>query len=312
LATAALASLGILAACDDVTRPQSGSVQVSAVTTGADPDADGYSVVIDGGSTRSLGANGSITLDGVPPGTRQVRLDGVATNCTTGDGVTRQVAVTAEQTTTVAFAISCVERVGRIAVRVSTTGFEWPVGGYRLELDNAVRQQPIGTNDTTTLTGVGEGQHVVWLRGLPDNCKPGGANARMVTVAFGQTSTAGFDVGCVATRGVLRITTATTGPDPDPDGYTARVTRGPSTISDTAVPVEGTVQLDLPLGTNYVVQLLGVAPNCTVEGGTALTVSIDDGFTYDISFAVACELMPATRLPPARSSHSSAAGASIG
>jgi len=300
LATAALVSLGIVAACDDTTRPPApGTIQVTALTSGLDPDADGYVVTVDGGAARSLGANGSITLDGVPSGTRQVRLDGVATNCTASDDASRQVTVTAGQRTTVAFAISCVERVGSIAVRVSTTGVEQPPGGYRLEIDDGIRQQPIGTSDTTTLTGVEEGQHVVWLRGLPDNCR--GPNARTVTVAFGQSSTTQFDVSCVPSRGFLRITTTTTGPAPDPDGYKARVTWGTSTISETALPVGGTVVLDLPARTDYAVRLLGVAPNCTVDssgwGAEARVVEVEGGSVRDISFAVLCEAISVTPLP---------------
>ena len=298
-----VAALGLLMSvvgCDDVTRPHPGNVQVNVVTTGVDPDADGYSVAIDGDAAAPLGANGSITISGVQAGTREIRLDGIASNCAAGDGVSKRITVTDGQLTTVSFAIDCLERVGRIAVRVSTTGVEQPGGGYRLEVDNGDRQQPIGTNDTTTLTGVREGEHVVWLRGLPENC--GGPSSSTVIVAFGQTSIAGFDVRCTPTRGFLRITTTTTGPAPDPDGYTARVTWGASTISESAVPVGGTVVVDLPARTGYVVRLLGVAPNCAVDtrdrAGEARVVDVDGGSVSDVSFAVTCEPGSVTRLPP--------------
>jgi hypothetical protein len=221
-ALAGLVFIAFMAACSDTTEPDptiptAGRVRVTAATSGLDPDGDGYFVTVDNRVRHALGSNGSITLSAVPAGTREVRLDGVATNCTAGNGATRHVSVTAGQLSTVDFAITCVS----------------------------------------------------------------------------------------STLGTVRITTATTGPDPDPDGYTAQVAWGPS-ITSTSMPVAGTVNVDVeardPRFGRYLVSLLGVAANCSVESqgwiGPTRHVDVAAGATVAVAFAVTCEPMLIKRLPP--------------
>jgi hypothetical protein len=60
----------------------------------------------------------------------------------------------------------------------------------------------------------------------------------------------------------LQITTLTTGPEPDPDGYTVQVDARAAQAIGTAASIQIT---DVSTG-NHTVQLAGVAPNCSVSG----------------------------------------------
>ena len=60
----------------------SGSIRVSASTTGVDLDGNGYMLTLDGANSQHLDATGSLTLGQVPPGSHTVALGDVALNCT--------------------------------------------------------------------------------------------------------------------------------------------------------------------------------------------------------------------------------------
>ena len=59
-----------------------GAVQVTTVTSGVDPDPNGYSVLLDDGQQGSLPGTGSVTINGVSAGDHNVILFAVASNCT--------------------------------------------------------------------------------------------------------------------------------------------------------------------------------------------------------------------------------------
>jgi hypothetical protein len=107
--------------------PGTGSIRITAATTGSSPDRDGYAVSVDGGNAQPLDVNGSRTIDGLEPRGHTVVLGGLAPNCTlTGDN-SRTVNVTAGQTATVSFAVSCAStapslnlRIERISITQST------------------------------------------------------------------------------------------------------------------------------------------------------------------------------------------------
>ena len=111
-ASVAFALLLLTAACDDAppTVPiilAAGSLEVAAATSGLDPDRDGYVVTVDAGTPHPLGVDGSLTLADVPAGTHDVRLDGIAANCTADGGTTRRVRVTGGLPSNVTFVVGC-------------------------------------------------------------------------------------------------------------------------------------------------------------------------------------------------------------
>jgi hypothetical protein len=107
--------------------PGTGSIQITTATTGSSPDADGYTVRVDGGNTQPLGVNASRTVNGLEPRAHTVELGGIAQNCTLTGENPRTVNVAAGQSTTVSFALSCAAtapslnlRIERISITQST------------------------------------------------------------------------------------------------------------------------------------------------------------------------------------------------
>jgi CARDB protein len=94
----------------------------------------------------------------------------------------------------------------------------------------------------------------------------------------------GADVTVGPELGTLEITTATSGPEPDADGYAVSV--------DGATPepigINATAQhTGLAVG-NHSVVLSGLAQNCAVTGGATLSVSVTANTVAPAAFAIAC------------------------
>lgn len=106
----------LMAACgsERTTAPPIGTIEVSVVTVGVDPDPDGYSVSLDGNHHVDLPGDGSVTLDGIELGSHVVSLGGLASNCSaveTADVRLHGLSRDAE----VAFEVSCQAAIrGRI------------------------------------------------------------------------------------------------------------------------------------------------------------------------------------------------------
>ncbi len=125
-----------------------GGLQVSTSTGGTSPDADGYSVTLDGADRGTIGATASITLAGLVPGGHIVGLAGVAVNCQVQGENLRAVTVTAGATATVTFAVTCATPppgAGTLRVTTTTTGPDQDADGYTLAVD-AGTAQAIGVN----------------------------------------------------------------------------------------------------------------------------------------------------------------------
>src|SRR5207249_4884420 len=106
-----------------------------------------------------------------------------------------------------------------------------------------------------------------------------------VTVSAGDTSEVAFAVTCVGNLPGLRGTIATTGTDVDPDGYWLEVVDHSWCAR---VPVNGSSTCSGMTPGTYEVQLTGVAPNCAVSGAPARAVTVSEGATAELSFAVTC------------------------
>jgi hypothetical protein len=83
--------------------------------------------------------------------------------------------------------------------------------------------------------------------------------------------------------GQLRVTTATGGTLPDPDGYLLLVDEEPPT----PVGINATVTLTAPEGES-IVELAGIADWCVVEGDPRRMVSVRAGGTTDVAYQVVC------------------------
>ncbi|HMC19978.1 MAG TPA: hypothetical protein VKH16_12140, partial [Gemmatimonadales bacterium] len=272
--------------------PTTGDLTVTTATSGAsgDLDHDGYTVSVDGNSSKSIGTSGSVTFTGLSGGSHSVALSGVASNCTVSGGNTRTVSVTAGSTTRTDFAISCGPTTGSLSVTTASSGASGDVDpdGYTVTLDGGT-SRAVGDNETTTFSGLAPGSHTVVLSGVAANCSVNGGTSRTVSVTAGNTASTSYAVNCAPTgpaTGSLSVTTATSGAsgDVDPDGYTVTLDGATSrAIGDN----ETTTFSGLAPGSHTVV-LSGVAANCSVSGGTSRTVSVTAGSTASTSYSVSC------------------------
>ena len=87
-----------------------------------------------------------------------------------------------------------------------------------------------------------------------------------------------------SSTGNLTVTASTTGSGLDPDGYSVTVDGG----SPQAVGINASVGYTNLAAGNHTVAISGVAANCTVSGGSSLTVTVPSGGTASASFAVSC------------------------
>jgi hypothetical protein len=95
----------------------SGILTVTTGTTGSNPDADGYTVTVDGTSSQAIASNGSATFT-VPAGANPVALSGVASNCAVSGANPGTVTVPAGGTGTATLGVTCFVP----GTRVSGTG----------------------------------------------------------------------------------------------------------------------------------------------------------------------------------------------
>lgn len=290
LAVLAMASavswLGCGGGGSDLTGPEPGSLDVTTVTSGPEPDVDGYTLSIDGAAPEAIAVNASRHTAGLAPGQHTVALAGLAGNCTvaTGTGVT--VEVLAGAAAAVRFEVACAATTGTIEVVTTSAGTPLDPDGYELLLDGAPAQS-IGTSATVSIPGMALGPHTVGLGGIAANCSLDGDNPRAVTVSPGTASPVAFIVACAAlppSTGSIAITTATSGQDQDPDGYSFTIDQG----SVQPIGVNGTASVAGLAAGGHAVRLQGAAANCTIGGDNPRTVAVAAGETATTAFAVTC------------------------
>jgi len=108
--------------------------------------------------------------------------------------------------------------------------------------------------------------------------------ATITASADGKSASAAISVPLT---GFIRVTTATTGVDPDPDGYLVNAWGGGRYWSSFTA-TNGTVTLSQVLPGDYTVQLSGEAVNCQISGTNPRFVSVPAGDTVAVGFDVAC------------------------
>jgi hypothetical protein len=185
------------AGCSETNEPPApdGTLVVQTATTGVDPDADGYSITLDADDAGSIGPNASVAFADLASGDHAVEMGGLAANCQlTGDNP-RTVVVPAADTVEVSFAVSCIFLAATVTVKTSTSGSAPDPDGYLLSVDGGPGQ-PVGPQDSLTLTGVAPGSHDFQLVGLISNCRVAGANPITLTLEPGATVSLTFSVTC--------------------------------------------------------------------------------------------------------------------
>ena len=276
-----------LGACDEETPvgPTVGSVRVTATTTGADLDADGYTAALDGGAGLALPANGGeVFFSNVSPGTSSVELTDIAANCTVSGSNPASVTVTAGDTATVAFDVACTAVASDLVVTATTTGDSIDADGYQVVIGSD--STAIGVNDTVTFANVTPGDVDVTLDDVAANCAVTGGNTQTATIPTGGTGNADFVVTCTGPAtgsGTVVVSTVTTGDSLDANGYLLTL----GALSD-SIGINDTVTFDsVPAGTT-VLAISDVATNCSTSAGDSISITLADGDTVSASFAIAC------------------------
>ena len=98
--------------------PTSGNLRINVGTTGGSPDPDGYSVSIDSGNPQNLATDDSRTVQGLTPGAHSVLLGGVAANCSVAGENPKTFTISAGQTATVAFSVTCAATGASVNLRI--------------------------------------------------------------------------------------------------------------------------------------------------------------------------------------------------
>ena len=176
---------------------------------------------------------------------------------------------------------------GAIHITTSTTGSTPDTDGYAVSVDGG-SMRSIGINASVTDSDLPTGDHMVQLLGVAGNCSDVlGSNLRSVHVEAGATAQAHFQVLCLST-GALQVTTSTTGPDLNPDGYSLSLDWGSGQVigSNATITIPGITVGD------HAVQLTGAAINCFVGGADPRTVTVAAGTTVQTTFQVACFAPP--------------------
>ena len=275
--------LACLSACDTTEPPDPGAIRILVQTSGEDIGTQGLGVSIANGPIHTLNASLEATILGVSPGVHAAELEGVAANCQVSGANPMSVTVASNDTTVAAFTMVCARRVGSVRVTAATTGTDLDTDGYLATVVGGP-SQAIPVNGTITIADVREGIHMVTLTGLSTNCQIAGADTAQVTVPLGVTVNVVFNMVCSARTGSVRVTTATTGFDLDPDGYFATVI-GSGTQT---VPTNGSVTIANVREGQRMVILTGVEPNCNITGADTATVTVPFGGTVDASFSLEC------------------------
>ncbi len=291
--------LATLAGCgggDSLTVPPTvGNITLTATTTGVDPDPDGYTISVDGTDRGTLPATGTVTVEDLAPGSHTVGLSGVSGNCLVDGANPRAVTVTAGESASLAFTITCTAPpvgAGTLRIITSTTGAGSDPNGYVFSVDGGTTQ-PIAVSATVSLTNLVPGSHSVTLSDIAGNCAVQGDNPRAVDLPAGGTADVSFAVTCTAgAAGSIEVTTTTTGANPDPDGYAVSL----DGAAQVPIAAAGTHRFEAVASGDHRVELFGIAGNCFVQGENPRTVQVAAESPATVAFAVTCSNATGTSL----------------
>jgi hypothetical protein len=172
---------------------------------------------------------------------------------------------------------------GAIRTVVATTGalLDIDPNGYTVSIDGGPNQV-LANSGAVTTSGLQAGNHLVQLGDVASNCTVDGTNPRSVDVVAAHVDVF-FVVSCIANIGSISISTVTTGPDQDPDGYSVSV----SGVGGVSIPANGTNYVSVREGF-VAVELTGMSGNCVVDGANPRTVNVPFGDWAYVAFTIRC------------------------
>jgi hypothetical protein len=273
--------------------PAPGALTVTTQTSGVDPDADGYTISLDGGTGQPIATDASVTILNLAAGDHGVSLAGVADNCQVTGENPRSIPVVSGATAATTFEVTCTAlppTTGTIELTVATSGASPDPDGYGFAVDGGA-PQPIGVNATVSVADLPAGTHTVALSGAAANCTITGDSQRTVTVPAGGTVQVVWTVTCAPTTGDLRVTISGL-----PAGTNAAVTvTGPNGFS---APVTATATLTGLVPGSYTVTAADVTSGGTryTPAPASATATLTAGATAAATVAYAAVAAPTLNL----------------
>jgi WD40 repeat protein len=275
---------------------RTGIVRVTIRTTGVPLDPDGYRLSVDGGSPQLVPANGDVTLADIREGGHTLTLSDVASHCVVGGTSQNNVTVLFAGTTQSQFSIVCTGK-GTLKITSTTTGVDVDADGYFVNVYSATDYYgpsygaSVSANGSVSIPDIVAGVYGLSLGGLASNCKLSGTNPNEIVIEHQATTSATVNVVC-AGKGTLRITSTTTGVDPDPDGYSVHLYSKPDNYGNSysaGVPVNGSVSVTNIVAGAYTLVVDGWAANCELSGASPRDIVIGEQVTTETAVNVVCE-----------------------
>ena len=185
------------------TGPATGTLRVTVSTSGDDPDADGYLVLVDQGQSSRVASNGSVTFEGLGVGTHAVDLLEVAENCAVDGGLSVVVTISSPGAAAATDRHVRCSSLGAVRVTVATTGTDLDRNGYTVVADlvsgPGSLSVGIGTSNATAVLRLATGRYAFSLRGVAANCGPD-LGPRELDVVSGIAQTVELSVVCEPVR----------------------------------------------------------------------------------------------------------------
>ncbi|MGB5301651.1 MAG: hypothetical protein WBN79_12870 [Gemmatimonadota bacterium] len=171
-----VALAGVVAAgCgdDDPAPPTTGAIGVTTVTTGDNPDADGYALTVDGNVAGNIGVNEVLIVPDLAVATYSVGLTNVAANCTVAGDNPRDVPVTAGLTTNTQFDVDCPGAPAAVTLAAETAADEVTLTWDESALATSYRAELVGGTADLVKDDLAAGTTVAVFTNLDDGLEDG-------------------------------------------------------------------------------------------------------------------------------------------
>jgi hypothetical protein len=280
LLSAALTAGALACGSDNPADVPARSLEITVVTSGDEPDSDGYTVQIDSENSRPLRPSEVIQHRDISPGDHTIYVGGVADNCSVQGANPKTVSVPAAGTVAITIEIVCAARAGSVLVTVLTQGLSTFPIPHTVAIDG-IERAALDTG-RVLLSGIPPGMHQIQLRGLAEHCTTQG-NPRPVTVRAVEITRVEFWVLCASLQAILEITTS-------PLGY--------QYPGDLAFSVDGGPAMRLPSGAigtldvyagDHSVELLQIPPSCRVAAPNPYRFNLPAGGRGRVNFTMSSD-----------------------
>jgi dipeptidyl aminopeptidase/acylaminoacyl peptidase len=183
------------------------------VTSGPEPDNDGYTVIVGGTGRGTVPANGTLSISPVREGPWGVSLSGVSLNCAVDAPILKTVNVELAKSVQVSFTVRCVATV-TLRVTAKTTGVDLDSDGYdvRVQFEGGSTAKGLPINGVVTIPGLAPGNYDLSLLGVAANCNPVTPSRQTVAVLANPTDVT-LEVLCEKASQLAFVTTTGTNLD---------------------------------------------------------------------------------------------------